>query len=113
MSRDTGQQFEMMACQYLCQQGLQLLAQNVSCRFGELDLVMQDGASLVFVEVKYRKHSQFGSAVAAVSSSKQQKLRLTASWYLQQQRWQGPARFDVVAISGDAPFTVDWLKNAF
>lgn len=113
MSRQTGQQFEMLACQYLRQHGLQLLAQNVSCRLGELDLVMQDGACLVFVEVKYRQHSQFGSASATVTASKQHKLRRAASWYLQQQHWQGPARFDVVAISGEAPYTLDWLKNAF
>lgn len=113
MTRERGQQFETFAADYLRQQGLQLLASNVSCRFGELDLICQDRDCLVFVEVKYRKTSAFGSAAAMVTASKQQKLRLSASWYLQQKQWRGAARFDVLAIEGDAPYQFSWLKNAF
>lgn len=113
MSRERGQQFETFAADYLRQQGLQLLASNVCCRFGELDLICQDRDCLVFVEVKYRKTSAFGSAAAMVTTAKQQKLRLSASWYLQQRQWRGAARFDVLAIEGDAPYQFSWLKNAF
>lgn len=113
MSRDTGQFFETLAAFYLQQQGLQLLAQNVSCRYGELDLVMRQQECLVFVEVKYRKSSGFGSAAAMVTAAKQHKLRATAHWYLQQQQWRGAARFDVLAIEGEAPYQFSWLKNAF
>lgn len=113
MSRQTGQQFEMLACQYLQQQGLTLLARNLIFRCGELDLVMQQASTLVIVEVKYRQSAAYGSAAATVTSSKQQKLRLAAQVYLQQVRWQGAVRFDVVAISGHPPYQLDWLKNAF
>ncbi|TXH94243.1 MAG: YraN family protein [Rheinheimera sp.] len=113
MSRERGQQFETFAADYLRQQGLQLLASNVSCRFGELDLICKDRDCLVFVEVKYRKTSAYGSAAAMVTTAKQQKLRLSASWYLQQKKWRGAARFDVLAIEGDTPYQFSWLKNAF
>lgn len=113
MSRQTGQQFEMLACQYLQRQGLILLAQNLSFRYGELDLVMQHADTLVIVEVKYRQSALYGSAAAAVTAQKQQKLRLAAQSYLQQTRWQGAVRFDVVAISGEPPYQLDWVKHAF
>ncbi len=113
MSQAKGQFFETLAGHYLCQQGLQLLAHNVSCRYGELDLVMRQQDCLVFVEVKYRKSASFGSAGAMVTLAKQQKLRSTAQWYLQQQQWRGAARFDVLAIEGEAPYQFSWLKNAF
>ena len=113
MSRQTGQQFEMLACQYLQRQGLLLLGQNLSFRFGELDLVMQQADTLVLVEVKYRQSAAYGSAAATVTPGKQHKLRLAAQAYIQQTRWQGPVRFDVVAISGEPPYQLDWFKNAF
>ena len=50
---------------------------------------------------------------AMVTLAKQQKLRSTAQWYLQQQQWRGAARFDVLAIEGEAPYQFSWLKNAF
>lgn len=113
MSRDKGQFFETLALQYLQQQGMQLLERNASCRFGEIDLVMTEQACMVFVEVKYRKDNRYGSAAAMVSTAKQQKLRLAAHWYLQQQQWRGVARFDVLAIEGEQPYQFSWLKNAF
>ncbi len=111
--RSRGQQFEALALAYLQQQGLTLVAHNVQCRFGELDLVMQHHDCRVLVEVKYRAHSHYGSAGAMVTERKQQKLHTAALWYLQQSQWQGPVRFDVVTIEGDAPYQVNWLQNAF
>ncbi|MBY6018528.1 YraN family protein [Halomonas denitrificans] len=109
--RQQGQQAEDAAEHYLQQQGLTPVARNVQCRFGELDLVMRQGNTLVFIEVKYRRNSAFGGAAAAVTATKQRKLRLTADWYLQQQGLsQYPCRFDVVAIEGD---TINWIQNAF
>ncbi|MBY5923212.1 YraN family protein [Ferrimonas balearica] len=106
-----GKEAERQASRYLQQQGLTHVAQNVQCRFGELDLIMRQGDTLVFVEVKYRRAGGFGGAIAAVTPQKQQKLRLTANWYLQQQGLsQSPCRFDVLAIDGD---TINWIQNAF
>ncbi len=108
-----GHYFESLALQYLLEQGLAFIARNVSDKFGELDLVMKDQQQLVFVEVKYRKSAAYGGPLAAVTASKQQKLRLTATAYLQRHASKAFARFDVIAISGQAPYQIEWLKNAF
>ncbi|WP_298443259.1 YraN family protein [uncultured Ferrimonas sp.] len=109
--RSRGDHAEQQARRYLEQHGLRFVAANVHCRFGELDLLMRHNNYLVFVEVKFRQQQGFGGALAAVSASKQQKLRLTAQWYLQQQgSLDLPCRFDVVAITGDQ---INWIENAF
>ncbi len=112
-STEQGFFFETLAKQYLEQQGLSFVGRNINGRFGELDLVMKDQAQLVFVEVKYRKSAAYGGPLAAITASKQQKLRLTASAYLQQHAPKAYARFDVIAITGTEPYQVEWLKNAF
>lgn len=110
---ETGAIFESLALQYLQQQGLSLVMRNFSCRYGEIDLICRSAEHWVFVEVKYRQHQSFGGAAAAVTLQKQQKLARTASYFLQQQRSQAPCRFDVVAISGVAPYRIEWIQNAF
>jgi putative endonuclease len=112
-SRAQGFLFETIALEYLQQQGLSFVGRNIAGRFGELDLVMKDQNQLVFVEVKYRKSLSYGGPLAAVTASKQQKLRLTATAYLQHHAPKAYARFDVIAISGVAPYQIEWLKNAF
>ncbi len=112
-SKSQGFYFETLAMEYLQQQGLKCVGRNISGRFGELDLVMQDQTQLVFVEVKYRKSAGYGGPLAAVTASKQQKLRLTALAYLQQHAPKAFARFDVIGITGEEPYQVQWLKNAF
>jgi putative endonuclease len=109
----TGAVFETLALQYLQQQGLSLVSRNFSCRYGEIDLICRKNQMLVFVEVKYRQSNGFGGAAAAVTLKKQQKLAKTASCFLQQQRSQAPCRFDVVAITGEAPYRIEWIQNAF
>lgn len=112
-SSESGFYFETLALEFLQQQGLTLHSRNLSCRFGELDLIMQHAGKWVFVEVKYRRNSAYGGAAAAVTAVKQQKLRQTAAWFLQQQRSQADCRFDVVAISGERPYQISWMTNAF
>ncbi|HEY9147442.1 MAG TPA: YraN family protein [Gammaproteobacteria bacterium] len=113
---ETGRHAEQLAERYLGGKGLRLLARNYRCRGGEIDLIMSDGDSLVFVEVRYRKHQHFGGAAASVDRRKQQRLILAAQYYLQQTRSSSlPCRFDVVAISPgghDGP-RIEWLTNAF
>ena len=108
---------EQQALHYLQAQGLQLLAQNWRCKRGELDLVMLDGDTVVFVEVRYRKHAQWGGALASIDGRKRQKLILAAQFFLQKEhRWADcPCRFDVVAMESTPSGTADltWLKNAF
>lgn len=105
----TGQIGEDQALAYLQQQGLQLLERNFRCKGGEIDLIMQDGKALVFVEVRKRSKSKFGGAVASVGSAKQKRLIIAAQVYLQRYKMPPPCRFDVIAFD-DKEMT--WLKNA-
>lgn len=93
-------------------QGLSLVARNHRCRGGEVDLVMQHQDTLVFVEVRLRRHSGFGGPLASVDRRKQQKLALAAQHYLQRHPWGGPCRFDVVGLGAD-PHNPQWIQNAF
>lgn len=110
----SGKDAEHQALEHLQQHGLRLLAQNWLCKRGELDLVMLDGDTVVFVEVRYRKDTQWGGALASIDGRKQQKLILAAQYFLQREsRWaNAPCRFDVVAIDSH-PDQLNWLQNAF
>jgi len=106
-----GQSAEARAEAFLQTQGMTLVARNWRCRFGEIDLIMQDGSTRVFVEVRLRNRSDFGDAAASVTPAKQKKLLAAARQYLTTLKTLPPCRFDVVALSGTAP--PDWIKNAF
>ena len=116
-TRARGQQAEDRALAYLQQQGLSLVVRNYACRFGEIDLVMQERQVLVFVEVRSRRRPGFGGAAASVNQAKQQRLWRTAEHYLMlrsrqarpEQSGDSPAcRFDVVAIEGES---LSWLRD--
>lgn len=112
---EIGRHSEQYAEHYLKQQGLRLLERNYRCRGGEIDLVMQDNRTLVFVEVRYRKHLSFGGAAASVDWRKQQRLVHAAEHYLQRQRTgDRPCRFDVIAITpgDDGTPQLQWIQNA-
>jgi putative endonuclease len=113
----SGQAAEALARQHLERHGLRLLAQNWRCRRGELDLVMLDADTVVFVEVRYRRHAAWGGAVASVDARKRDKLAMAAQHFLQQEsRWaKHPCRFDVIAINahGSTSPRLDWIQNAF
>lgn len=104
-----GQLGEDKALAHLTQHGLTLLERNFRCKGGEIDLIMQDRDSLVFVEVRSRAESRFGGAAASVTRSKQARLIVAAQVYLQRYRMPPASRFDVIAIDGAS---LDWLKNA-
>ena len=114
--QQTGQTAEDLACDYLQQQGLQLLERNYRCRQGEIDLIMRHDAYLVFIEVRYRRNANFCSGAESVDRRKQQKLINTATHYLQQhsQLAQHPSRFDVISMSRqkNTP-AIDWIQDAF
>jgi putative endonuclease len=114
--RKLGEKFEQQACRYLQKQGLMLKERNADFRVGEIDLVMQDGDTLVFVEVRFRAQQGFGGAAASVDRRKQQKLIKAAQLYLLKHFANNPppCRFDVVAMedSQQGP-SINWIKNAF
>ena len=102
---------ERLAEAFLIERGLRLIARNRRYRGGELDLVMRDGQALVFVEVRYRRSAQFGTAAATVDAHKQQRLIQAAQQYLQQHPTALACRFDVVAIDGQD--AIQWIQQAF
>lgn len=109
-----GQQGEDRALAYLQAQGLVLVERNYRCRGGEIDLVMRDGGTVVFVEVRYRSSEGFGGALASVGSRKQARLVYAAAHYLAAKRVDRPARFDVAAVSGTpGKLAIQWIKDAF
>jgi len=94
-----------------------VLAQNLRCRAGELDLVCRDGGVIVIVEVRHRATSDFGGALASVTWRKQRKLiRATEFLRLSRPEWRARAlRFDVIAVRGrpDGTHEFDWIRDAF
>ena len=76
----------------------ELLAANVRCRLGEIDLIAARGGFLVFVEVKQRKSDAYGSAAAFVDARKQQRIRLTAEYWLLRHPDERQPRFDVIEV---------------
>lgn len=113
-----GEAAEQDAYQYLLSKGLKLITKNYRSKFGEIDIIMQDGQSLVFVEVRYRKNNLFGSGAESITPSKQKKLIRTANYYLQQhpKTSQFATRFDVISMSKKTNSNnseIDWIQNAF
>ena len=109
-----GKDAEEHASLYLQARGLQLLHRNYRSRRGEIDLIMQDKDSLVFVEVRYRRHSRFGSAAESVDRRKQSRIIACAQHYMltHPDACQQPCRFDVVSITGPGT-AIEWIANAF
>ena len=109
---NVGDNAEQAARNYLERQGLKLIEQNYRCKQGEIDLIMQDGETLVFVEVRYRNSTAFGSPLETVNRSKQRKITIATMHYLQKKGLGEslPVRFDVVGIT---PGNTDWIKGAF
>lgn len=111
-----GRDAEQMALHHLEHHGLKLVTRNFRCTRGEIDLIMQHGDTLVFVEVRARRNDNFGSGADSVDARKQAKLNAAAAIYLQQHaaRSNSPCRFDVVAISfASDPPQLDWIPDAF
>ena len=110
---NAGLEAEKLAATFLTNNGLKLVMQNYHCRFGEIDLIMTDAKTLVFIEVKLRTSSQFGGAAASITPQKQQKLSLTAQHYLQKTNDKNPCRFDVILMQKADINAIEWIKNAF
>ncbi len=104
---------EARALSYLEQEGLTLLTRNFQCAMGEIDLIMKDKQTLVFIEVRYRKTHAWGGALSSISLKKQRCITKTALFYLQKHPLfqKMDLRFDVVAIEDSAPPL--WVRNAF
>lgn len=113
-SLQIGYEMENLACHYLEQQGLQLLLRNYRCKMGEIDLIMRDNQLIIFVEVKYRRQTRFGSSLEAIDMQKRAKLVRTAEYYLLRNRINSTCqiRFDAITIEHvDHQRKIHWIKN--
>ena len=106
-----GAQAEEQALQFLLRQGLKLKQRNYVCRLGEIDLILLDGNTLVFAEVRMRRDGSFGGAAESITPRKRMRLLAAARHYLASHRQLPPCRFDAVLIEGDGP--PRWIKDAF
>ncbi len=112
-----GRDAEQLAAEHLRANGLIVLARNLRCRAGELDLVGLDGDVLAVVEIRQRSRIDFGGAPGSVTYSKQRKIIRAVRFFLPRHpAWRGMAlRFDVLAVEGRVRGThrITWLKDAF
>lgn len=117
MSRVRGRTAEDCARHYLEAQGLLYITSNFLRKTGEIDLIMLDRNTLVFVEVRQRSNPRFASAAASINIKKQQRLLKTAALYRQQHAWakNKACRFDVIAYDGDSALSRHpmWIRAAF
>jgi putative endonuclease len=112
-----GLRYEDQARAYLQARGLRLLQQNFYSRGGEIDLIMRDGDTICFIEVKFRRSLAFGGAASSIPVSKQRKIINTELFYIagRKQLARQPLRFDALLIQRrpDGSDSIDWIRNAF
>jgi putative endonuclease len=106
----TGGDAEERAARFLAAQGLRIVARNYRTRQGEIDLIAQDGATLVFVEVRMRSSARFGGALGSIDARKRARITAAARHYLMRLGREPRCRFDVVTLEGREPA---WLRGAF
>lgn len=116
MSITKGQQCEQFVKRWLIKQGWQCINENYRCRFGEIDLIMHKGKNLIFVEVKFRTDTTYGTAQDFITLAKQQKLILCAKHFLMHEpkfaHYQ--CRFDAITINKKIHHkNIEWIPNAF
>lgn len=109
-----GARGEALAAQYLQRAGYRILVRNYRCRYGEIDLVAEEGGNLVFIEVKTRSGAGFGHPLEAVDRRKRGQLTRAARRYLEENgAGERFCRFDVVAISLAGEPRLELVRNAF
>lgn len=111
-TRKIGTDKETLAAEYLTARGMRITERNFRCRQGEVDIIGYHGGYLVFVEVKYRRNTEKGTALEAVDIRKQRQICRTADYYRYLHRCgeNTPVRYDVLAIQGEE---ICWMQNAF
>jgi putative endonuclease len=116
LGKDYGRVGEDYAHRFLRRKGCTVVARNYRTRSGsgEIDIIVWDGETLAFVEVKTRATAEFGEPESAVDEEKQRKLQIAARDYSQKAgvEW-GRTRFDIVSIVLGKPPRIDWLRDAF
>jgi putative endonuclease len=106
-----GEKAEALAAEFLAARGMQVIERNFRRRCGEIDLVAQDGDTLVFVEVRLRTRSDFGGAAASITARKRARMSAAAGLYLARLRRAPPCRFDAVLLDAIDSARIEWLKD--
>jgi putative endonuclease len=115
-SNAAGNAAEEIAANFLMRHKLKMLVRNYRVRGGEIDLICEEGKTIVFVEVRLRSSNKFGGAAASITYRKQQRLILAARHWLSQ---HGDAfgdrncRFDCIVMDAPEESRLEWIKNAF
>jgi putative endonuclease len=99
---------ETLAAAYLAARGLPLVARNYRCRGGEIDLIVGDRDTLVFVEVRLRSSATFGGAAASITAAKRRRRTLAARHYLAMLGREPPCRFDAILLDALDPQRIEW-----
>jgi putative endonuclease len=107
-----GARAEELCAELMRAAGLRVLARNWRCRHGEIDLVAEEGATLVFAEVRYRRDSRYGGAAESVTVAKQARLIAAARLYLMR-RPDADCRFDVLLLDSLDGRNIQWIRSAF
>jgi len=110
-----GQRAETHAAHYLAGQGLGIIARNHSVRGGEIDLICRHGESIVFVEVRMRRRSDYGGAAASITPAKRRRIILAARHWLaaNPRHHDRPCRFDALLLAHASDERPEWIRNAF
>lgn len=106
--RGKGFKYEKLAKKFLIDNDLEYVKNNYYSEYGEIDLIFKDNEVLVFVEVKYRKNSDYGFAEESVTQAKLRKIINASLNYISETNWNGGYRYDLVAINGEE---IIWVKN--
>lgn len=107
---------EALAAAHLGEHGLRVIARNVRCRGGEVDLVCLDRGQVVFVEVRLRRSGRFGGAAESITAAKRRRVLIAAQWWLggAGRRFRdAPCRFDAILLDALDPARITWLAGAF
>ena len=106
---------ENLAVKFLKKNGYRIIARNYKTPFGEVDIIAQDGNTVVFIEVKTRADDFFGQPFEAVNNRKRRKLKNVALFYLKRQSLEFPVRFDVLSIfyRENGKKEIEHIKDAF
>ena len=103
---------EELAAELFQRAGLRILARNWRCRHGEIDLIAEEGRTLVFAEVRYRASARFGGAAESITDAKRTRIVAAAGLYLAG-RPQADCRFDVLLLDALQARRIRWIRNAF
>lgn len=109
-TKRTGTAYEIIAAQYLEEQGIHIVEMNYRISQGEIDIIGKNKNILIFIEVKYRKNASYGQPWEAISIQKKRRISYVAKQYIISKGWKGQVRFDVISICGD---DIYWFPNAF